>query len=224
MKRIAVVIGLALAMVVSASTADAQRRPATSGTVTDTDRAKGLRLTAQALIAPGITIEGDDIDGEVGTNLGGGLGLQVGYGFTRMFSAFVGFDLARLGSDVEGLEGTFGLAQFALGGRASFPLVTSPLMPYATVAVGQRALGAEVEDEDGDETDLTFSGFTFDVGGGVQYFLSPKLAIDGGLNVGFGKFGKLEIDDDDNDIDVDNTTAIRLRVGVSFFPMGSTRR
>ena len=216
MKRVTMAV-LALGMLAGPSAASAQG--SASGQIA-TDGAKGFMLGAHTFIAPGVTIEGTgDTEGELETELGGGIGLRVGYGFTPMFAVYLGADLARQDSGVEDIDGNFGLAHLEIGGRASFPLAGQRVMPYVTAAVGGRAVGAEVEDEDGDTFDMSLSGKMLSLGGGVQYFVSPKLAIDGGLTVGFGKFGSYEEDGDDEDIDADNTTAIRMRVGVSWYPV-----
>jgi len=206
---------LALAMLAASTPVSAQARRGEGASARE--RTRGLMLSAQALVVPGVSIEGEDVEGEIETELGGGLGLRVGYGFTPMFMAFLGADLVRQGSGVEGLEGDFGLAHLELGGRANFYLAGAPVLPYVTVAVGGRGLGAEVE-EDGDEFDLSLSGGMVSVGGGVQYFVSPKLALDGGVSVGVGKFDNIEIDDEDDDIEVDNTTTLRFRAGVNWYP------
>jgi len=80
------------------------------------------------------------------------------------------------------------------------------------------AVGAEVEDEDGDTFDMSLSGKMLSLGGGVQYFVSPKLALDGGLSLALGKFDKQEIDGEDEDLDVKNSTTTRIRLGVAWYP------
>jgi hypothetical protein len=179
----------------------------------------GLMLGISAIAAPGVTVKGEDIDGEISTKFGGGLGLQLGYGFSSGLMAFASLDLAKQDSGMDGVTGSFGLATFAIGARYTIPLQSARVSPYVLAAVGARSLGAEVEAEDG-KTDVSLSGATFDVGGGLQLPLRPSLALDTEVRVGLGKFGKFKQDDESTDIDVDNTLSPRVRVGLSWYPRG----
>jgi opacity protein-like surface antigen len=178
---------------------------------------RGLMLGISAIAAPGITVKGEDIDGEISTKFGGGLGLQIGYGFSQGLMAFASLDLAKQQSGMDDVTGSFGLATFSIGGRYTIPLQSARVSPYVLAAVGGRALGAEVETEDG-KSDVSLSGATFDVGGGLQLPLRPNLALDTEVRVGLGKFGKFKQDDESTDIDVDNTMSPRVRVGLSWYP------
>jgi opacity protein-like surface antigen len=178
---------------------------------------RGLMLGISAIAAPGITVKGEDIDGEISTKFGGGLGLQIGYGFAQGFMAFASLDLAKQQSGMDDVTGSFGLATFSVGGRYTIPLQSARVSPYVLAAVGARALGAEIEAEDG-KSDVSLSGATFDVGGGLQLPLRPNLSLDTEVRVGLGKFGKFKQDDESTDIDVDNTMSPRVRLGLSWYP------
>ena len=66
------------------------------------------------------------------------------------------------------------------------------------------------------------TGGMFGVGGGIQHVLSSTVALDGGLELGFGRFAHLYDDGDQGPINVNGSTTIRLRFGVMWRP--STRR
>src|SRR5262249_8092169 len=127
------------------------------------------------------------------TGLGGGV--QVGYLITPRITAYAGLDLAKQPIDVTGLEGDFGLSYLEAGARMSFPMRGSKLLPYLGAWVGRRSLSARAEDfVTGESHDLAFSGLGAGMSGGMQYFVSPTLSLDGALSVGVGKFGNVKID------------------------------
>jgi hypothetical protein len=175
-------------------------------------------LGAYALTAPGVSIEGTgDTDGELKTKFGAGAGIQVGYAVSPRFMLFTDLDVAKQGSNVEGIDGNFGLAHFEIGGRMSFPITGQQLVPYVMAAIGGRAVGATV-DEGADSYKMSISGASFSAGGGMQYFLSPKLALDGGVSLGFGKFDKQKIRGHKEDLEVNNSLSTRVKMGVNWYP------
>ena len=221
---------MALAMVALAATAQAQRTP-TRGTTgakrsraAAVDRTKGIVLGAHTIAAPGVAITGEDVDGTFNTTFGGGAGVMVGYEFTPTFSAFASLDVAKQGSGESGLAGSFGLWHFEVGGRANFPLDNPRTVPYVSASVGRRSLGArlteEIEDGDGDveEYDWGASGLMFGLGGGVQHYLSPRLALDGGVELAFGSFSHIDDDGTPRTIQVNGSKSVRLRFGVTWRP------
>jgi hypothetical protein len=53
----------------------------------------------------------------------------------------------------------------------------------------------------------------------VQLFVSPKLALDGGLSVGVGKLGNIKVDGQRQDWGTpNNTTTTRIRFGANWYP------
>jgi opacity protein-like surface antigen len=188
---------------------------------TNRSTTRGLLLNVHLDAAPGITIKDETDASEVlKTKTGFGAGLQLGYGFTPMFMLFAAIDAAQQDIDDPEATGDFVLAHFDIGGRLSFARATSPLAPYIELALMGRALAATVTDPElGGEADVAFSGGGFAVGAGIQYSFSPKVALDVGARVGFGKFGTLEIDKQEQDLDVKNSMSTRINVGVSFYPM-----
>jgi opacity protein-like surface antigen len=225
---IAALAAVAVAIGATTPTADAQRAaskssasaPARKSTSTLGDRTKGLMLGVYSLAAPGVAITGEDVDGTFGTSFGPGAGVMLGYGFNRIWTAYASLDVAKQ-STAPGTfpEGSLGLAHFELGARANLPVNHEKILPYVTAAVGNRALGGRVYDEEWDEyADETLSGTMFALGGGAQYFLSPTMALDGGVSLGLGSFGKWTQDGDSETADVNSTKSLRLRAGVTWRP------
>jgi len=218
----------ALAALAIAATAQAQRpstrRPATTRrnqiTVVDA-RWTGFMLGVQTIAAPGVTITGNDIDGTFKTNFGPGAGVMVGYGFNRTVSAFASLDLAKQGTGMDDFQGSFGLSHLEAGIRANLSFGDAATVPYVSASIGRRGLGARVTDgEEGQTYDMKMSGGMFGLGGGVQHALSPTLAMDGGLELGFGRFAHVQQGggNDSGAMDVNGSTTVRLRIGMIWRP------
>lgn len=165
------------------------------------------------------TSVGDEF-GSLNTSAGLGAGVEVGYLVTPRLLAYAGLDIAKQAIDVSGLDGNFGLSHLEAGARLNFPLARSKLLPYVGAWVGRRALSTTVDNVvTGEQADLSFSGMAVGAGGGVQMFLSPKLALDGGVSLGFGKLGNIKADGEKQDWGTpDNTTTTRLRFGANWYP------
>jgi opacity protein-like surface antigen len=150
------------------------------------------------------------------TDSGAGLSLHAGYGFTPNVGVFARLSAAAI--QAEGFEDDqYALAHFDLGLRYSFGSTASPVRPYLSGAVSGRAASFDL----GSEGMLDVRGSGFTAGGGLEYFVQPNLAIEGGLSFSFGEFneGRLDgsewVDLDDEALDM-NTT--RFDLGVSWHP------
>ena len=161
-----------------------------------------------------------DAGGHINTSSGLGGGLEVGYLVTPRLLAYAGFDLAKQAIDVTGLDGNFGLTHLEAGARLSFPIRHSKAMPYVGLWAGRRSLSTTVDNVvTGASSDLSMSGLAAGASGGVQVFVSQKLALDGGLSVGVGKLGNIKVDGQQQDWGTpDNTTTTRIRFGASWHP------
>lgn len=185
------------------------------------DRMKGFVLGVHTIAAPGLSVTGDGVDGSIQTNLGPGAGVMLGYGFNRTWSAFASLDLAKQDATGGDYHGSFGLAHFEVGARANLPYGSETNVPYVSASLGRRALGARVTDDfDGESYDLTLSGGMFALGGGIQHVLSPSLLIDGGVTLGFGRFGHFDDGDESGPLETNGNTTVRLRFGLTWRPSG----
>lgn len=165
------------------------------------------------------TSVGDDF-GSIDTHGGLGAGVEVGYLITPRLLAYAGLDIAKQGIDEAGLEGDFGLTHLEAGARLSLPIPRSKVMPYVGAWVGRRSLSTSVENFDtGESSDLAMSGLSVGGTAGMQLFVSPKLALDGGVSVGFGKMGNVKVDGQHEDWGTpNNTTTTRIRFGANWYP------
>jgi hypothetical protein len=175
-------------------------------------------LNGHSTAALGTSV-GDDFS-SIDTHSGLGAGVEVGYRITPRLLAYAGVDIAKQGINEVGLDGDFGLTHIEAGARLSFPITGSRLMPYVGGWVGRRSLTTTVDDfETGASSDLSLSGFGGGASGGVQYFVSPSLALDGGASLGIGKMGNVKVDGRKEDWGTpNNTTTTRLRFGASWYP------
>ena len=175
-------------------------------------------LNGHSTAALGTTVS--DAFNIIKTSSGLGAGLEVGYRVTPRLLAYAGIDIAKQPVDIAGLEGDFGLTHFEAGARLSFPIPRSKIMPYLGAWVGRRSLSTTLDDFDtGTSSDLSLSGFTAGATGGMQVFVSPKLALDGGLSVGVGKMGNIKLEGQRQVSErLGNTTTTRIRFGANWYP------
>ena len=175
-------------------------------------------LNGHSTAALGTSV-GDDF-GSLDTQGGLGAGVEVGYRVTPRLLAYAGLDIAKQGIDEAGLDGDFGLTHIEAGARLSFPITGSKLMPYVGGWVGRRSLTTTMDDfETGTSSDLSLSGLGAGASGGVQFFVSPSLALDGGVSLGIGKMGNVKVDGHKEDWGTpNNTTTARIRFGANWYP------
>jgi opacity protein-like surface antigen len=158
--------------------------------------------------------------------VGGGIFLQLGYGFGSHFALYSELSAAAI-DDKRGGEDwgdpRLGLAHFDLGARIHFGGERSKVRPFLQAAVGARAVTrANVPDIDdnGDMVyeDYAISGGSATVGVGVDYFFTPVLALHTSAQVSGGKFTRQTLGDRTLDnLDVSSTTG-RVNLGVNWFP------
>lgn len=199
----------------------AQRTAGRGGTAAGAadERMLGWVLGVHTVAAPGVSITGEDIDGTFSTAFGSGVGAMVGYGFSRMLTGFVSLDVARQNVTSEDVEGNFALVHLEVGARLNIPMASPRTVPYASAAIGRRGLGAQATHGEFDEPHpFSLSGTVLTLGGGVQHFFSPQMALDAGLNLGFGSFSQFDDDGDKYRLDVDGSTSVRLKVGLTWRP------
>ena len=223
-KGIVTLATMTLAALAVAPDAGAQR---TSSTTKTTSKAPAVKertnrwvFGAHTVASPGLSITGPDFEEwEFSTAMGGGLGIMAGYEVNKAVTAFVSLDLAKQNSSVSWMQGSFGLVHAEVGIRANLSQSNPQTVPYLMAALGRRAIGSRINDLADDETyDVAFTGTMVSFGGGLQYLLSPKLALDGGVELGIGSFDHYEWDGDLGTQSVNASTSIRVRAGFVWRP------
>ena len=147
---------------------------------------------------------------------GGGLGFQLGYGFTPQFALFIDLTAAQLEDEV-------GFGHFDLGARYAFTSPTRRWVPSVEAAFTSRALmqdDAELEDENGETAivDLELLGSGFTLGFGLQYYATPSWAFGAGLKFTSGEFDSVKVDNITIDGFEIDATSTRFNLGVTWFP------
>lgn len=146
---------------------------------------------------------------------GGGIGIGLGYGVSRVVTLFANYDFTGLSNDqLDAANLDLYGGMFDIGVRINFRGERSQLVPYLDLALS----GAAVLDENQDG----FGGSGLTLGGGVQYFVSETFALRGGLELSGGKYSYLVIDGDQVDlpdgVEKSDFGNARLHLGLSYYP------
>jgi hypothetical protein len=192
---------------------------AKAGSTTSEPRRTGFMLGVHSVAIPGLAIGGGaDQNGEFNTTFGGGAGVTVGYGVSRLFTVFTSMELAKQKTaPTDTPEGSWGLVHLELGARANLPLGASTT-PYVTASYGARALAAKATSEEGETFDASISGKYLSAGAGIERAISRSMSLDGGVDVGLGKFSHFKTGSDEWDASVNSTRVIRMRLGITWRP------
>jgi outer membrane protein W len=165
------------------------------------------------------SIKSDDLTGS--TKSGAGAAAQLGWGFTKNFAIVIDASVARITT----LDGDFNLTHVDLGGRWHFVSARSGFVPFVEVGYSGRAAtqqDALMTDDAGNmyTGDLAILGGGVSLGGGFQYFLTPKWAVGSTVKWTTGQFTRVQFDNISVDgLGIDATSA-RVNMGFTWFPMG----
>lgn len=171
-----------------------------------------------SLALGGASIDSDELEGE--RESGGGFSLQLGWGFTSLFTLLVDASGAVLGDD----DDEFVLFHGDLLGRFHFTNPQRAWVPFIEGGLTGRVAGQDdivVLDGNGDpqEVDLEISGGGFTFGGGLQYHVSPAVALGASLRWTVGEFSTVKF----NNVSIEgfeiDATSARLNLGVTWRPL-----
>jgi hypothetical protein len=175
----------------------------------------GLMLNLH-LAGNGVSLVGEDAEVESG----GGFGGAVGYGFNERATLFLNVDVAAIeyaeGEDAS--EDAYAAVTADLGVRMNFGNESLKLRPYVNAAFSGFAV-VETIVVAGQEYDAVLSGGGLTVGGGLQYFFLPSLAVDLGLQATQGAFTDVAVDEEEDELEQGIAfTTSRFQLGVSWHP------
>jgi opacity protein-like surface antigen len=166
----------------------------------------------------GASIDSDELEAE--RESGGGFSLQLGWGFNRLFTLLVDASGAVLGDD----EDEFVLLHGDLLGRFHFTGPQRAWVPFLEGGITGRVAGQDdiiIIDDNGNpqQVDLEVSGGGFTFGGGLQYHVSPAVALGASLRWTVGEFSTVKF----NNVSIDgfelDATSARLNLGVTWRPL-----
>jgi hypothetical protein len=176
----------------------------------------------------GLSLNGSSIrfdDASSSIESGGGLSAQIGWGFTRNFALLLDVSGAAISSD----GGDYGLGNAEISGRWHFASPTRALVPFLEVGFAERAVvqnDVVYFDDFGNSLagDFSLLGSAVAFGGGLQYHVSPTMALGGSLKWTVGSFSTVKLDNVSVDgLDISATTA-RVNLGFTWYPvMGGIR-
>jgi hypothetical protein len=162
----------------------------------------------------GLGLEGDGIlANESGSTSesGGGLGLVLGYGFTRRFSLYSELSGATMQS-ADG-SGSYSLAHADLGTRVHFRAGAGTVVPFLQVGLSGRAVAANLGDYN-----ASGRGGGVSAGGGLNVHISPAAAFSGAVTWTTGNFDKWQAGNWTYSGYSIGATSARLHLGMVWFP------
>ncbi len=153
----------------------------------------------------------DDRDGT-----GSGMGLRMGYGISERVTLFAGMDGGEIGNG-DGFVGLpqedgYGLLYLDAGARFHFR-TDRRLVPF--VEAGANVVGVWFDNEQNEEAQ--YGGLGASIGGGLLYFITPQVGLEGSALFNAGGLMSSEIGGVDRDEDI-ALAGVRLQVGLSVYP------
>jgi opacity protein-like surface antigen len=160
-----------------------------------------------------------EVESQDRNNAGGG-GLFLGYGVNRLFTIFAQADAAEFDEQSGvAIDGQWVMGHFDLGVRFHFANSLRSVVPFLQGSIGARAVGVQDPVVDGTPQDeVSLSGGSFTLGGGVDFYFSETFALDLALLFSGGEFDTIHVNNASvSGFDVDATSG-RLNVGVTWWP------
>lgn len=159
------------------------------------------------------------IEGQDRSNAGGG-GVTVGVGLNRRLTLLLQVDGAQFDEASTGdVEGDWTMGHVDLGVRFYFANSLSKWVPYLQGALGWRVVS--VSDpivNNMAEEEVAISGVGVSLGGGLDYYFNPSLALDVQLLWTGGEFSTFRINNitvSGFDVDAQST---RFNIGINWWP------
>ena len=176
---------------------------------------RGTFLTGMSAAGEG-QFEGID----VATTWGSGFGALLGYGITPRLLLFASVDHTVHDSDNARIAGDITLYHFDFGARYHWHLRDVRFVPYASLALGGKQLYTRTFiDTLGVSRRATINARAVIPGAGMQFFFTENFALDGGVAVSVGSFGKIDVEGSGRrKFESSGGRTTRLTVGLSWYP------
>ncbi len=200
--------------------------PAIAQTPDELDEPKentaGLMLGAYVGVVPGFSVTGRDALAGVNAKLGTGpsLGLQIGYTFLPWLAAFANIDRSDHDSQTPLGEDGYSLHHGEIAARFFYHLPRrGGIVVHGDVGVGARQIYNKRARIDSAAGRLILTARELSLGGGVHYFVTRNVALDGNLQFGFGSFNKATLPGlGTQRIKTESVVSTRLRAGIAWYP------
>jgi hypothetical protein len=184
--------------------------PVVSGLVAQS----GLERSRSAGFYAGLGLEGDGIAAnESGstTESGAGVGLVLGYSFSKRFSLYGELSAARM--EMADGGGTYALGHVDLGTRVHFRAGPNILVPFLQFGLSRRAVAADFGN-----LSSSASGGGFSFGGGLNTHISPSAAFSTVVTWTIGNLDQVQVGTWTSTGYSINMTSARLQLGMVWFP------
>ncbi|HVT39101.1 MAG TPA: hypothetical protein VHE78_08645 [Gemmatimonadaceae bacterium] len=159
---------------------------------------------------------------------GGAVQIRLGWTAATNWATHIGYTEGRLGTTDPAVDGSYRPIVLELGGHRAFPDVwASAAVPYIEGALQVVRLtstltvnGAQLF---GDHRSIEFTGWSGALGAGVRWPLTSALSTDAALRIALGRLTRLTLDGDARQYAGAATISADLRLGVTWFPLGTGR-
>jgi len=174
----------------------------------------GLERSRSAGFYLGLGLEGDGmVANESGstTESGGGVGLVLGYGFSKRFSLYG--ELSGATMQTADASGNYALAHVDLGTRVHFRAGPNALVPFLQLGLTGRAVAADFGD-----FSASANGGGISFGGGLNAHISPSAGFSAAVTWTYGNFDQVQVGNWTYSGYSINMTSARLHLGMVWFP------
>jgi hypothetical protein len=160
---------------------------------------------------------------------GGAVQIRLGWTAATNWATYLGYADGRLGTSDPAVDGHYRPIVLELGGHRAFPDTwASAAVPYLEGALQiirlTSSLTAAGAQEFGDHRTIAFTGWSGALGAGVRWPLAAGLSTDVALRAAIGRLSRLTLDGESRQYAGAATISADLRLGVTWFPIGTGRR
>jgi opacity protein-like surface antigen len=173
---------------------------------------EGLTVTLLPSYARWSSSYFDKLDELEPMGLGGGL--RIGYGLNQRFEIFAHYDAHKFNFREDWDK--YRLSALGGGVKVNFGGTLQALRPFVEVGVVNQRLVIDPVLFNGRLFEYLLRGLAVQANGGVQYFVSPQLALRGNVGFSAGKFSSFQLNRDGIE-DRPDVKTFRVGVGVSYF-------
>lgn len=169
----------------------------------------------------GLHLSGQSLTPEDGDRSNaGGAGIVVGYGFNRTVELFLQIDGSQFDVQNAAVEGDWTMGHADLGVRFHFANSLRTWVPYLEAAIGGRAVNVTdgVINTVAQSDDITLSGGSFTLGGGILFYFNETFAADLQLALSGGRFTDVKVGNVTFTGGELDATSTRFNIGVSWWP------
>jgi opacity protein-like surface antigen len=146
------------------------------------------------------------------TGIGGGINL--GYGLNQHLELFASYDYHGFAFKNEWDD--YEISTVGIGVRYNFGGTLQAVRPFGELAYNYQSVLISPVELNGQLMEYKMKGGSLAVGGGVNFFVTPKLAINARAGANFGKFSSFLIDNDGIE-DRPDIKTFHFGIGLNYF-------